>query len=171
MSNQDKSSIGSITLIGSGEMSAGMSKTHRVVMSAVPSPLKAVFLNTPAGFQLNVDQISEKAVQYFKKHFNTDISIASFKSSKNTTREEIDNVLRKLKEANYIFAGPGSPTYTVRNWENTEILKALYSRLNSGAHLVFASAASIAIGSYALPVYEIYKVGETPDWMKGLDFF
>jgi hypothetical protein len=42
-------------------------------------------------------------------------------------------------------------------------------RLDSGAHLVLASAAAIAVGRYALPVYEIYKVGEAPHWAKGLD--
>ena len=79
MQDHDTSSIGSITLIGSGEMSPGMSKTHREVMSAIPPPIKAVFLDTPAGFQLNVDQISQKAVQYFRKHFNEKLAVASFK--------------------------------------------------------------------------------------------
>jgi hypothetical protein len=41
--------------------------------------------------------------------------------------------------------------------------------LASGAHLAFASAAAIAIGRYAVPVYEIYKVGDTPHWVDGLD--
>ena len=43
--------------------------------------------------------------------------------------------------------------------------------MKNGAHLVLASAASIAMGSFALPVYEIYKVGEAPHWVHGLDFF
>lgn len=42
-------------------------------------------------------------------------------------------------------------------------------RIEEGAHLVLASAAAIAIGRYALPVYEIYKVGEEPHWLEGLD--
>jgi hypothetical protein len=163
--------MGTITLIGSGEMSPGMSKTHREVISAVSPPLKPVFLDTPAGFQLNVDQISEKAIQYFKKHFNLNLTVASFKSAKSTNKEKIHQVLLQLKTANYIFAGPGSPTYVVKNWKGTEIINALHSRLNSGAHLVLASAASIAMGSFALPVYEIYKVGDAPHWVTGLDFF
>jgi hypothetical protein len=36
---------------------------------------------------------------------------------------------------------------------------------------VLASAAAIALGVYALPVYEIYKVGEELHWKVGLDFF
>jgi hypothetical protein len=34
-----------------------------------------------------------------------------------------------------------------------------------------ASAAAIAVSAYALPVYEIYKVGEDLHWKQGLDFF
>jgi hypothetical protein len=37
--------------------------------------------------------------------------------------------------------------------------------------LAFASAASIAVGRYALPVYEIYKVGADLHWVDGLDLF
>jgi hypothetical protein len=35
--------------------------------------------------------------------------------------------------------------------------------------MVMASAAAIAIGSYTLPVYEIYKVGDDLHWIDGLD--
>jgi hypothetical protein len=38
-----------------------------------------------------------------------------------------------------------------------------------GAPLVVASAAAIAAGAHALPVYEIFKVGDDPHWGKGLD--
>ncbi len=37
--------------------------------------------------------------------------------------------------------------------------------------LALASAASIAFSTCALPVYEIYKVGEDLHWVEGLDFF
>jgi hypothetical protein len=35
--------------------------------------------------------------------------------------------------------------------------------------VAFASAAAIGLGAYALPVYEIYKVGDDPSWAEGLD--
>ena len=38
-----------------------------------------------------------------------------------------------------------------------------------GAVLVAASAASLTVGRLTLPVYEIYKVGEAPHWLDGLD--
>ena len=32
-----------------------------------------------------------------------------------------------------------------------------------------ASAAALTLGRYTIPVYEIYKVGEAPRWLDGLD--
>jgi len=149
-------------------MSATMGKVHRAVMSRIAEPVRAVFLDTPAGFQLNADEISAKAVEYFKQRFNIDLTVASFKAAA-ATPAEIDDALHKLQVANYIFAGPGSPTYAIRNWQGTPILEAMAQRLASGVHLIFASAAAITTGRYALPVYEIYKVGEEPHWVEGLD--
>jgi hypothetical protein len=38
-----------------------------------------------------------------------------------------------------------------------------------GQQIVFASAAAVTLGRFALPVYEVYKVGESPHWIEGLD--
>ncbi len=146
-----------------------MGKVHRAVMSRIAGPVQAVFLDTPAGFELNADQISERAIQYFKQRLNLGLVVASFKAATTATPIQVRKALRKLRRANYIFAGPGSPTYAVRNWQGTPLLAAMSSRLAVGAHLVFASAAAIAVGRYVLPVYEIYKVGENPHWVEGLD--
>jgi hypothetical protein len=40
-----------------------------------------------------------------------------------------------------------------------------------GTAIALASAATVAISAYALPVYEIYKVGEELHWNNGLDLF
>ncbi|HEX7540678.1 MAG TPA: hypothetical protein VF352_00990 [Anaerolineales bacterium] len=45
------------------------------------------------------------------------------------------------------------------------------ARHRQGAALVFASAATIAVGEYVLPVYEIYKVGEDVNAVPGLGLF
>ena len=160
---------GSVTLVGSGEMAASMAKVHREVMSRIDGPVRAVFLDTPAGFELNADEISARAVEYFRRRLDLDLEIASFKAAATATPQIVGSAVRKLRRANYVFAGPGSPTYAVRNWQGTPVLEALASRLRSGAHLVLASAAAIAVGRYALPVYEIYKVGEEPRWADGVD--
>ena len=150
-------------------MSASMTRVHLALMSRIAGPVRAVFLDTPAGFELNADHISARAVEYFEKRFNLNLAVASFKAAAAATPVEIEDALGKLRRAHYIFAGPGSPTYAIRNWQNTPILGAMARRLASGAHLVFASAAAITMGRHALPVYEIYKVGEEPHWVEGLN--
>ncbi len=146
-----------------------MSRVYRAVMAKISGPVKGVFLDTPAGFQLNADEISARAVSYFRHHFDLSLRVASFKSARAAGSGEIEEASRTLREANFLLAGPGSPTYTVKNWRDTPILEVLRQRLAEGAHLVFASAAAIAASRYTLPVYEIYKVGEDPHWSEGID--
>jgi cyanophycinase-like exopeptidase len=155
--------------MGSGELSELMGKVHRLVMTKIADPVNAVFLNTPAGFQLNADELAARAAAFFKRRFRLSLSTVSFKAAATATNKETELALRRLTLANYIFAGPGSPTYTVNNWRDTPVFAAMIRRLAQGAHLVFASAAAIAMGRFTLPVYEIYKVGEEPHWVQGLD--
>lgn len=160
---------GTVTLIGSGELGATMSRTHRQILAQIPPPVNAVFLDTPAGFQVNTDEISAKASEYFKQHFGIELRVASFPSKHRVTAHQVAEALDTLRRANFIFAGPGSPSYAVHNWRGCVIWDALVAQWLAGAHLVFASAAAIAISCAALPVYEIYKAGHEVAWMDGLD--
>jgi hypothetical protein len=161
--------MGTVTLIGSGELSPTLGKVHRSIMNRIPDRVRAVFLDTPAGFQLNVGHLAERATKYFDRSLDTTLEVASFRSAAEVTAAELEAILRQLHRANYLFAGPGSPTYAIRNWERTPVMEALSTQLARGAHLVFASAASIAMSRHALPVYEIYKVGAEVHWEEGLD--
>jgi hypothetical protein len=67
--------------------------------------------------------------------------------------------------------GPGSPTYAVRQLCNSITWHMLIAHHCLGGAIALASAATIAVSSHSLPVYEIYKVGEDPHWKEGLDFF
>jgi hypothetical protein len=80
-------------------------------------------------------------------------------------------VCAPLLTANMIFMGPGSPTYAIRQLENSLAWDIIRARHRLGATLVFASAATIAVGAWALPVYEIFKVGAEVHALPGLDFF
>ena len=71
---------GMIVLMGSGELTATMVEVHKELLGRVAGVPKAVFLDTPAGFQLNVDQISKKAQDYFQTHVQHSLAVASFKS-------------------------------------------------------------------------------------------
>ncbi len=160
---------GTITLIGSGELGEAMAKTHRAILAQIEPPIHAVFLDTPAGFEVNADEISARAVAYFGQHFDVALEIASFKSKSRATAQQVADALHLLRRANFIFAGPGSPSYAIHQWRGSAVWDTLVARWMTGAHLVFASAGAIALGCYSLPVYEIYKAGHALEWIDGLD--
>lgn len=158
-----------LTIMGSGETSPTMVKVHRENAAAFGRSFNCVILDTPYGFQSNADYITARAVEYFKISLNIDAELASFKSALVEPLER-DRFFYKLDRADYIFAGPGSPTYALRQWKNTPVPKVLTKKLSKGpAVIVFSSAAALTLGSHTIPVYETYKVGEEPTWVDGLD--
>jgi hypothetical protein len=147
-----------------------MVNVHRYILDRIKErPVRAVFLDTPAGFQLNADLLSAKASEYFNLHFNVSMEPISFKSASQAKALQIADAAFLIEKADLIFAGPGSPTYAINNWQGNRFGEAIHSRLYSGGNLVFASAASVTVGHYSIPVYEIYKVGQMPFWAFGLD--
>jgi hypothetical protein len=159
-----------IAIFGSGETSPTMTSVHKELMARVSDPrLNAVLLDTPFGFQPNADEIVARTITYFRQHVGRDITLASFRHSGRATALELEQFRARLREANYVFAGPGSPTYAVRHWRDTGVRDRLVEKVTQGGCVAFASAAAIGLGAYALPVYEIYKVGDDPSWTAGLD--
>jgi len=160
---------GKLVLMGSGELTATMVEVHKRLLADFSPRPRAVFLDTPAGFQLNVDQISQKAVSYFKRHVRQPLSVVSFKSREQTSPVDTEQVYRALREADFILMGPGSPTYAVQQLKPTPVPEILANRVRQGGCLVAASAAALTVGRYTLPVYEIYKVGQKPHWVEGMN--
>jgi cyanophycinase-like exopeptidase len=160
---------GTLTLMGSGELAPSMSKVHRAAAARVSGPLRAAFVDTPAAFEPNVDDIAAKAVAYLERHLRVPCEVVSYRPGAGAQSAEVRRCLAALRQANYIFAGPGSPTYAVRAWRNSPLFDAVAQRLADGAQIVLASAASIAAGAYTLPVYEIFKAGADLYWADGTD--
>jgi hypothetical protein len=77
--------------------------------------------------------------------------------------------LVRIRDARLVFTGPGSPSYALRQWAGSEIPRLLAEKLALGGAVTMASAAALTLGRYTIPVYEIYKVGEAPRWLDGLD--
>lgn len=146
-----------------------MSKVHRQAMSLVEPPVRAVFLDTTAGYETNVDAISAKAVEYYAHRLQTELRVASYRHARKASEAETARAVAEIRAANFLFAGPGSPTYAIEHWRGSPVWEAVVERFRGGAHLLFASAAAITLGRYALPVYEIYKAGRDPYWEQGLD--
>jgi len=160
---------GKIVLMGSGELTATMVEVHKGLLSQLQGFPRAAFLDTPAGFQLNVDQLSRKAVEYFQKRVQWPLAVSSFKSRENTSPGDAEDAFHILRESAYILIGPGSPTYAVEQWNKTPVPEIFTQCVSNGGCLVAASAAALTVGRFTLPVYEIYKVGQKPHWVEGID--
>ncbi|HEX6597635.1 MAG TPA: hypothetical protein VF045_11905 [Acidimicrobiales bacterium] len=159
-----------LVIMGSGETSPTMSKVHRELFDRLgPAPIEAVILDTPTGFQENADDIAAKAVAYFRESVNRDVTVASFRSADEVGTLAHEKTLARLRDARWVFSGPGSPSYALRQWHGSEIPPILAKKLEQGGCIVFASAAAVTLGPVSVPVYEVYKVGEPPRWLPGLD--
>ena len=158
-----------LTIMGSGETAPTMMKHHRELIARLPRDAKAVVLDTPYGFQENAPELAARAVEYFRQSVGHPITIAGLTRLKNADTVEVERGLSTIRQADYLFAGPGSPTYALRQWESTPVPDVVRSKIRSGGAVTFASAAALTLGRYTVPVYEVYKVGQDPYWLDGLD--
>ncbi|MEJ3743821.1 hypothetical protein WEI85_11080 [Actinomycetes bacterium KLBMP 9797] len=158
---------GLLVIMGSGETAPTMVKPHRAILERV-GDRRAVLLDTPYGFQSNADDISARAVSYFASSVGRRIDVVSWRRPPADTLVR-ERALAELRDAGWLFAGPGSPTYTLRQWRDTPVPDLLTATLLDGGVVCFASAAALTLGSHAVPVYEIYKAGIEPHWVPGLD--
>lgn len=127
-----------LALMGSGENSPIMVTPHQKIIKATGKDLNPINLSTPYGFQENKDELSAKIEKYFEVNVGTKI----------TTSEDNE---ADLARANWVFAGPGSPTYTLRNWQSSGTHNALQKVLDRGS-VVLASAAAMSIGAKVMPL-------------------
>jgi hypothetical protein len=160
---------GVLALLGSGETAPGMTKVHRELLERL-TPLTAVNLDTAYGFQLNVPQMSEKLEEYFSTSLHIDLTTLHFVSYGRSSELERTLFQQRVRAANFVFAGPGSPTYALHQWFPLHFGEDLLRVLDGGGTLCFASAAALTLGAFTAPIYEVYKVGiEAPRWSEGLN--
>jgi len=165
---------GKIVLIGSGETSATGGKTFEYLLKTLRESPNIAILETPAGFELNSAQVAGRIADYLAQrlqNYHPHIQVIPARKRGTVFSPDNPDIIQPLVSADMIFFGPGSPTYAVRQLENSLAWEWIRARHLLGVALVVASAATIALGSLALPVYEIFKVGEEPHWKPGLGFF
>ena len=165
---------GLIGLMGSGETSAAGGQIFETLAAQLDQPLTISLLETPAGFELNASRVAGRVADFIKvrlQNYNPTVKLIPARRRGTVYSPDSPAILEDLLDSQMIFMGPGSPSYAIRQlqgsltWDYVQVLHRM------GAAVVMASAATIALGSAALPVYEIYKVGEDPFWKTGLDFF
>lgn len=153
--------------MGSGETAPTMAKVHRLLVNRLGEPpVDAVLLDSPYGFQLNADEISQRTIGYFG-NLRIPLGVASWRTADDVLVRE--QALARIDSADYVFCGPGSPTYALGLWAHSPLPQVLAGKLAGGGCVTFASAAAATLGTVAVPVYEIYKVGAAPFWAGGLD--
>ena len=158
-----------LTIMGSGETSPTMTSVHTDLFARLGTPpVPAVLLDTPFGFQENASEVAAKAVTYFRENVQREIIVARWRGEPWAAPGEYETMLARLRDARYVFTGPGSPSYALRQWRGTAVPDLLGEKLRDGGCLVFSSAAAATLGTFALPVYEVYKVGADPYWLEGL---
>ena len=159
-----------LTIMGSGETAPTMSKVHRALLGRLgPPPVPGVVLDTPFGFQDNADDIVARTRAYFAESVGSRVGVASLRSAAGADRLAQAAFVAAVQEARYIFAGPGSPSYALRQWRGGPLPGLLRDKLRGGGAVTFSSAAALTLGVATIPVYEIYKAGEAPAWLEGLD--
>ena len=164
-----------LVIMGSGETAPTMKVPHRRVFEriidagATPVP---IMLDTPFGFQENAPILAAATTKYFSDAVSQDVAVAGLTRTDTGDTVAIESAMTAIRDANWVFAGPGSPTYALRQWQSTALREVLSEKLaegGAGGALVFSSAAALTLGCSTVPVYEIYKVGMDPWWEPGLD--
>lgn len=158
---------GRLVIIGSGETAPTMVKLHRSVIEQSPAGPRSM-LDTPFGFQANADDLTAKVQEYFADAVGFPIEVARWRR-RDEPASERERSLALVDRSMYAFAGPGSPTYALGQWQGSAVPGALGGVIERGGTVVLGSAAAVTAGAWSVPVYEIYKVGEEPHWVPGLD--
>ena len=170
-----------LAIIGSGETSPTMVTAHRELISrlGLTSP-QAIVLATPYAFQENAADVSARTQRYFAASVGLQVRVAAGTSPNADPamapplippdKEDEARQAAGIRAADWVFAGPGSPSYALAHWQAGPVAAGLRDRVLAGDGLtVLASAAAATAGRFTLPVYEIYKAGGAPRWLDGLD--
>jgi hypothetical protein len=158
-----------LAIMGSGETAPTMKGPHRSIFERLGPTVDAVLLDTPFGFQENAPILAAKATEYFRDAVGREVVVAGLGRTDTGDVVAIERGVSRVRQADWVFAGPGSPTFALEQWRNTAVPDALATMLRSGGAVVFSSAAALTLGVATVPVYEIYKVGVDPYWAAGLD--
>jgi hypothetical protein len=166
--------LGQIAFLGSGETSLAGGRIFESLAKNIKEPLRIALMETPAGFELNSSQVVGKVGEFMKtrlQNYKPVVDVVPARKKDSAFSPDDLEILKPLLSANMIFMGPGSPTYAIRQLKDSLAWDIIRARHRLGATLIFASAATISVGAHALPVYEIYKVGQDVHVVDGLNLF
>ena len=136
-----------LAIMGSGETAPAMAKVHRALLERLgDSAAPATLIDTPYGFQENADELSARIVAYFAESVGHALTVATFRA-RDADALAAATALALIREARYVLAGPGSPSYALRQWVDGPIPGALADKLANGGIVTVASAAALTVGA------------------------
>lgn len=165
--------LGKILLLGSGETSHPGGQAFETLIHGMKAPIRIRLLETPAGFELNSARVAGRVADFLQirlQNYQPDIQLVAARRKGGEFSTNSPLYCDQIADADVVFFGAGSPSYTIHQLADSRIWQSIQAAFFQGAYLALASAATISLGKYALPVYEIYKVGEDPFWNIGLNF-
>ena len=165
---------GKIILLGSGETAPSARKIYDWLFSRLAPAPNVCVMETPAGFEPNSDKVADRVADYLAhrlQNYRPNVSVVAARKRGTSHSPDNEEIIAPLLTADVMFMGPGSPTYAIRQLQDTLAWHTMVARHRLGASLILASASTLSFSAHAIPVYEIYKVGEDLHWHLGLDFF
>ncbi|HTQ93225.1 MAG TPA: hypothetical protein VMK84_27400, partial [Streptosporangiaceae bacterium] len=117
-----------LAIIGSGETSPTMVTVHRELVSrlGLASP-QAMVLATPYAFQENAADVSARTQRYFADSVGLRVRVAAGTSPDADPAmappliapddEDEARQAAGIRAADWVFAGPGSPSYALAHWQ------------------------------------------------------
>ncbi len=144
-------------------------------VAQLSQPVKIGILETPTGFEVNaINSWPARMKTFFEKslaNFKPQVTmIRAWRSDGEYSTNDPKNA-SLLSQQDCLYCGAGSPGYAINHLKDSLVWKELLQSHKSGMILSLGSATAVAVGSHALPVYEIFKAGHDLFWLAGLDLF
>ena len=165
---------GLICLLGGGAAIPPSGKSHEYLAQRLPPQPRIAVLETPAGFELNSDKVAAKLANFIEQrlqNYAPQVEVVPARKRGTPFSPDKHEIVAPILSADQIVLGPGSPTYGVRQLQDSLALSYIKARQWQGGFLLISSSATLSFSQYTMPVYEIYKVGEELHWQAGLDYF
>lgn len=113
---------GNIVLFGSGEALASSGQTHEHVARNLGDEPCIAILETPAGFELNSDRVAGRIADYFERrlqNYHPQIEVIPARKKGTAYSPDDARIVAPLLHADWVMLGPGSPTYAVRQLQDS----------------------------------------------------
>src|SRR5215467_1966122 len=100
---------GLVVLFGSGEALPEAQPIHDFVMRRLIPPVRAAVVETPAGFELNSEQVAGRLAEYLRfrlQNYRPDVTVVPARKRGTAFDPDDRDVAASLLAANYIMMGP-----------------------------------------------------------------